>query len=197
MIFLIVVLFLADNGQKRLYLVHKNDLAFINSTNLVISSENGDQSIIIMFEDGLQALNFKKLYTFAKKEEKNIQLSDFDERTEDNSAEVYFQFYGMLHQQQNMLQDYVRTSTYQSAFLTNSIDFKDKVVMDVGAGTGILSFFAIQAGAKKVYAIEASSMALNAKVIYLFCKHCFDITILGTNPSQQLTRQNHCYQLEG
>lgn len=35
--------------------------------------------------------------------------------------------------------------------------------MDVGAGSGILSFFAMQAGAEKVYAIEASNMANFAK----------------------------------
>lgn len=64
-----------------------------------------------------------------------------------------------------MMQDYVRTSTYQRAFLVNEVDFKDKVVLDVGAGSGILSFFAVQAGAKKVYAVEASSMAQHAKVI--------------------------------
>lgn len=35
--------------------------------------------------------------------------------------------------------------------------------MDVGAGSGILSFFAVQAGAAKVYAIEASNMAQYAQ----------------------------------
>ena len=75
-----------------------------------------------------------------------------------------FQFYGYLSQQQNMMQDYIRTSTYQRAMLDNCIDFADKVVLDVGAGSGILSFFAVQAGARKVYAIEASSMAKHCEV---------------------------------
>ncbi|KHN88140.1 Histone-arginine methyltransferase CARM1 [Toxocara canis] len=87
-------------------------------------------------------------------------ISVFDARTEHASASQYFQFYGYLSQQQNMMQDYVRTSTYQRAIHVNSKDFRDKVVMDVGAGSGILSFFAIQAGARKVYAVEASSMAV-------------------------------------
>ena len=51
-------------------------------------------------------------------------LSVFTERTEDSSASQYFQFYGYLSQQQNMMQDYIRTSTYQRAILSNVEDFR-------------------------------------------------------------------------
>ncbi len=49
--------------------------------------------------------------------------------------------------------------------MNNAIDFKDKVVMDVGSGSGILSIFAAQAGAKKVWAIEASDMADFSRIL--------------------------------
>lgn len=93
----------------------------------------------------------------------NINNSVFILRTEDSSANQYFQFYGYLSQQQNMMQDFVRTSTYQKAIHGNFIDFNGKIVLDVGAGSGILSFFAAQAGAAKVYAVEASNMAQYAQ----------------------------------
>jgi histone-arginine methyltransferase CARM1 len=56
----------------------------------------------------------------------------------------FTQYYAQLLHQANMLQDSVRTGTYQQAMLQNSADFADKVVLDVGTGTGILAFFAIQ-----------------------------------------------------
>ena len=43
---------------------------------------------------------------------------------------------------EEMLKDTVRTKTYQQAILYNTFLFKDKVVLDVGCGTGILSLFA-------------------------------------------------------
>ncbi|XP_054153891.1 histone-arginine methyltransferase CARMER-like [Oppia nitens] len=105
---------------------------------------------------------FNKLITDFKYGRKE---SVFSQRTDESSASQYFQFYGYLSQQQNMMQDFIRTSTYQRAILANIEDFKDKVVLDVGAGSGILSFFAAQAGARKVYAVEASSMAKHAETL--------------------------------
>eukprot|EP00968_Pinguiococcus_pyrenoidosus_P025892 scaffold7033_cov257-Pinguiococcus_pyrenoidosus.AAC.27 len=66
----------------------------------------------------------------------------------------FTQYYAQLTHQQNMLQDATRTGTYQQAMLRNPADFQDKVVLDVGTGTGILAFFAVQAGARKVRFIE-------------------------------------------
>lgn len=58
-----------------------------------------------------------------------------------------------------MLCDKPRQSAYRNAILSNSSLFMGKTVLDVGAGTGILSLFCAQAGAAKVYAVEASNIA--------------------------------------
>jgi histone-arginine methyltransferase CARM1 len=78
---------------------------------------------------------------------------------EQSSVQSYFQYYAKLGNQQNMLQDAVRTGTYRRSIIENPEDFQGKRVMDIGAGSGILSFFAAQTGASLIYAVEASSMA--------------------------------------
>ncbi|CAG7734241.1 unnamed protein product [Allacma fusca] len=72
----------------------------------------------------------------------------------------YFKSYEDLEVHRLMLEDEPRTNTYREAICNASNLFKGKVVMDVGAGTGILSLFCAKAGAKKVYAVEASSLAM-------------------------------------
>lgn len=64
-----------------------------------------------------------------------------------------------------MLKDRVRTLSYRNAIMKNKKLFKDKIVLDVGCGTGILSMFAAQAGAKHVYAVDMSSIIEMAKKI--------------------------------
>lgn len=58
-----------------------------------------------------------------------------------------------------MIQDSARTETYKNAILSSRSVFEGKIVLDVGAGTGILSIFCAQAGASKVFAVEASKTA--------------------------------------
>lgn len=55
-----------------------------------------------------------------------------------------------------MIQDSARTEAYKNAIFSNRSLFNGKTVLDVGAGSGILSVFCAQAGASKVYAVEAS-----------------------------------------
>lgn len=92
-----------------------------------------------------------------------LKMSSIEEIENDP---VYFNYYGQLQHQQNMLEDHVRTEAYYRAIQNNRQAFEGKVVLDVGTGTGILSFFAAQAGAKKVYAVEGSvAMARNAEIL--------------------------------
>ncbi|RCV11418.1 hypothetical protein SETIT_2G184000v2 [Setaria italica] len=81
------------------------------------------------------------------------------------SADYYFDSYSHFGTRAEMLKDIVRTKTYQNVITQSSFLIKDKIVLDVGAGTGILSLFCAKAGAKHVYAIECSQMADMAKEI--------------------------------
>ncbi|KAL3068032.1 hypothetical protein niasHT_038022 [Heterodera trifolii] len=81
------------------------------------------------------------------------------------SKDYYFDSYAHFGIHEEMLKDEVRTVTYRNAIYHNRHLFKNKVVMDVGSGTGILSMFAARAGAKKVFAVEYSKMATQSKKI--------------------------------
>jgi protein arginine N-methyltransferase 1 len=77
----------------------------------------------------------------------------------------YFCTYGYLYHQKDMLEDQNRMTAYHDAVRLNPDCFKDKVVLDVGTGSGVLAMWAAQAGAKKVYAVEATHMAAQARKI--------------------------------
>ena len=89
------------------------------------------------------------------------------EATFDNAGQhdYYFNSYSSHHIHEEMLKDQSRTLAYQRAIEGNPEDFKDKIVLDIGCGTGILSIFAARAGAKHVYAVDNAEVALYAKEI--------------------------------
>lgn len=66
---------------------------------------------------------------------------------------------------ESMLKDAVRTDSYRDFIYDNKRLFQDKVVLDVGCGTGILSMFCAKAGARKVIAVDNSDIIDRAKEI--------------------------------
>ena len=70
--------------------------------------------------------------------------------TQGASGDEYFSSYADLSVHELMLKDKHRTLAYKTFIEKNPGLFQDKVVVDVGAGTGILSLFAARAGAKQV-----------------------------------------------
>jgi SAM-dependent methyltransferase len=69
---------------------------------------------------------------------------------------LYFTLYGATHAQMLMLQDEHRMRAFDAGIAATC---RGKVVLDVGAGSGVLSVFAARAGASRVYAVEGSAAA--------------------------------------
>lgn len=79
-------------------------------------------------------------------------------RTKGERDQLYYDSYSDISVHEEMLSDRVRTDAYRQAILHNRAALQGKTVLDVGAGTGILSIFCAQVGARRVYAVEASAI---------------------------------------
>lgn len=93
--------------------------------------------------------------------------SDSEEDNDDSSNEEglsgYYASYGGIDIHETMLRDDTRTLAYQEALFSSIV--KDKVILDVGCGTGILSLFAAKSGAKRVIGIDNSPIISIARKI--------------------------------
>jgi hypothetical protein len=68
-----------------------------------------------------------------------------------------------------MINDRWRNNFFRDALIKHA---PNKVVLDVGSGTGILAFYALASGAKFVYAVEINSQS--AEVVYKILSKNFD-----------------------
>lgn len=81
-----------------------------------------------------------------------------------DAGNYYFNSYGHNEIHEQMLKDTARTEAYRDFCYENKDIFKNKVVLDVGCGTGILSMFAARSGAKKVISVDNSAIIEKAKL---------------------------------
>jgi len=79
--------------------------------------------------------------------------------------ERYFEEYSRTRIHASMLGDTRRNEAYAAALKPGTV--RDKVVLDVGCGTGILSMLCARNGAKRVYAVEASDMVERARTVFV------------------------------
>ncbi|EXJ86827.1 protein arginine N-methyltransferase 3 [Capronia epimyces CBS 606.96] len=75
----------------------------------------------------------------------------------------YFKSYSYNGIHEAMIKDRIRTDAYRDFIYDHKDLFKDKVVLDVGCGTGILSMFCAKAGAKLVIAVDNSDIIDKAR----------------------------------
>jgi predicted RNA methylase len=68
---------------------------------------------------------------------------------------LYFEEYSKNDIHKIMCSDNIRVAAYKDAL---ALLAKGKSVLDIGSGTGVLSFAAVEAGASRVYAVEKADI---------------------------------------
>lgn len=113
-------------------------------------------STSLLFEN-----NSDEMVTISNPDSATKIVSDW----EMTSKDYYFDSYSHFGIHEEMLKDEVRTLTYRSSILHNKHLIKNKIILDVGCGTGILCLFAAKAEAKLVIGVDCSNIITSAESI--------------------------------
>ena len=95
----------------------------------------------------------------------------------------------IIYRYTTMLNDKVRNEFYYNALKKSA---KDKVVIDIGTGTGLLAAYALEHGAKFVYAVEGNQDSANMAQNVL--ERCFDqsrFKVINTTFHCRQVKQNY------
>ncbi|CAH1393308.1 unnamed protein product [Nezara viridula] len=128
-----------------------------------VNAENGVVTLSKEHFDELQEKNQKLEHLLREQEKKMDALRNLLQEEPEikhrkivHHVDSYFESYSGFDIHREMLGDIARMEAYQRAI--NSNFFKEKVVLDVGCGTGILSMMAAKAGASKVVGVDNSDI---------------------------------------
>eukprot|EP01135_Chromosphaera_perkinsii_P008090 Nk52_evm6s1129 gene=Nk52_evmTU6s1129 len=91
--------------------------------------------------------------------------SESEDEDENKNLSDYFQSYSHFGIHEDMLKDKIRTDSYRDFMYKNKSFFENKVVLDVGCGTSILSMFAANCGASEVIGVDMSNIVSHARKI--------------------------------
>ena len=109
---------------------------------------------LLLDSDQNQTLDFKDGGSGIK------SVSESRNAVEDSGYAGSYAHFGIHHE---MLSDKIRTQSYKDAISFNAKYLNDKLVLDLGCGTGILSMFcAKDGGAKHVIGVDMSDIAHQA-----------------------------------
>lgn len=154
------------NGSSIGMMVLENGAEVLMSTDPLMTPVNS--SSLMATEDEISSPSKRHLTsssTVTPESNAGVAVTCNKGQEEMTSHDYYFDSYAHFGIHEEMIKDEVRTKTYMDAFLNNKHLFKDKIVLDVGCGTGILSIFAAKAGAAKVIGIECSGIVEMAERI--------------------------------
>ncbi|KAJ5924659.1 hypothetical protein N7466_008846 [Penicillium verhagenii] len=162
------------------------------------TGSDAERRVLELQEDLERLQNQFSEYRLAVQQSMDDQLSKEDEKLDSKTPkasgsnkaqeidEDYFASYAYNGIHESMLKDAIRTDAYRDFVYENKNLFKDKVVLDVGCGTGILSMFCAKAGAKKVISVDNSNIIDRAKEI-VFDNEFGDVITLVRGKIEEVT----------
>nr|CAH0099022.1 unnamed protein product [Daphnia galeata] len=154
----------AEGGHVTLSQAHFDDLhATLQKMQLVVDESNATLKQYHKDMESMRKAMKHMVMGDKQKEEEDLAAMRCEE--EEDEEDGYFSGYAHFSIHHDMLADKPRTDSYRDAIIKNSHMIRNKIVLDLGCGTGILSMFAVQAGASKVIGVDQSQIIFNAMAI--------------------------------
>uniref|UniRef100_A0A7S0QZC6 Protein arginine N-methyltransferase domain-containing protein n=1 Tax=Pyramimonas obovata TaxID=1411642 RepID=A0A7S0QZC6_9CHLO len=169
-----------DEGEKEISQEELDDLVSSGQIPPLLSDT---EEVAAQLKEAMQSGNPMELKLFTEEKRRAIETAKAQEKIakeQETYSAGYYESYEKVEVHEVMLKDTPRNYAYATAIEKCAHKIAGKAVLDVGCGTGILSMLCAKAGARVVYAVEASKMAVTAE------------RIVKDNNLQHIVKVYHC-----